>query len=128
MKTSKILRVALAGLAISLTVSAFAADKASMQLNSLTNVGGKQLPAGYYNVRWEGAGPSVELNIMKGNKLVVTVPARVVTNDNAYAYDSVVVSTNGDGSRNLSQIRFSHKKFAFDIEGASAAMSGTKSK
>jgi hypothetical protein len=37
--------------------------------------GGKQLKAGNYSVQWDGNGPNVQLNILRG-KSVVAVPRR----------------------------------------------------
>jgi hypothetical protein len=112
MKVSKIFRGALLGLAMLLASHAFAANKGSLYLIAAANVAGKQLPAGEYDVRWEGTGPTVEVKIMKGSKVIVTVPATVVTLDEVPIQNAAVVITGGDGSRNIEEIRFSGKKFA----------------
>lgn len=121
MKASKIFNLALISLAMLQATSAFAANKGSLQVDSPTNVAGKQLTAGDYTVRWEGAGPSVDVKIMQGNKVLATVPAKLIILDSASSYDAAVVNNNGDGSRSLSQIRFSGKKFALEIGGESSA-------
>jgi hypothetical protein len=92
-------------------------------------VAGKQIAAGQYDVQWEGNGPSVEASIMKGKKVVATVPARVVTLEQSPSMNSAVLRTNDDGSRSLAQARFSGKKLAlaFDEAGGSSA-SGASSK
>lgn len=126
MKATGILKSALMGMALLLATSAFAANKGPLQVSSPVNVAGKELAAGDYTVQWEGAGPSVELNIMKGKKLVATVPAKVVSLENASTYDSAVVNAEG-GSRKLSQIRFSGKKMALEIGEAGGGMSGASS-
>jgi len=94
-----------------------------LQLAAPANVAGKQLAAGEYTVKWDGTGPSVQVEILKGKNVVATVPAQVVTLEHPSNYDSAVVNTNGDGSRVLSQIRFSGKKLALTVggEGAGAA-------
>jgi hypothetical protein len=113
------------GLALLLATSAFAANKGSLQVSDSTSVAGKQLPAGDYTVQWEGNGPSVEVSILKGKKVVATVPARVTNLDQASEYNSAVVSKSSDGARTLSQIRFSGKKYALEIGGESGGgMSG----
>ena len=79
MKFANISKSLLLGLALLLATSAFAAaNKGSMQLLDPVTVSGKQLPAGDYSVKWDGTGPNVEVNILKGNKVVATTPARLI--------------------------------------------------
>ena len=111
------------GSALLLASTAFAANKGSLQLNSPATVAGKQLAAGEYTVKWDGSGKSVQLEIMKGKNVVATLPAQIVNLDRAPEYDSAVVSTASDGSRNLSQIRFSGKKWALEVVGEGGASS-----
>ena len=125
MSTVKVLKGLVLGLALLLTSSAFAASKGTLQLSNPVNVAGKQLPAGDYTVKWDGAGPNVQVNILKGKDVVATVPAQVVNLSQAPSYDSAVVNTNGDGSRSLSQIRFSGKKFALEVGGEGSASAGS---
>jgi hypothetical protein len=127
MTTVKAFKGLVLGLALLLTSSAFAASKGPLQLSNPVNVAGKQIPAGDYTVKWDGTGPSVQVNIMKGKDVVATVPAQVVNLNQASNYDSAVVNTNGDGSRSLSQIRFSGKKMALEVGGASNASNGSSS-
>lgn len=117
------------GAALLLTTGAFAANKGAVTVSSPLQVGGKQLSAGKYDVQWEGNGPSVEASIMKGKKVVATVPARVVTLDQSASMDTSVVRTNDDGSRSLTQARFSGKKLALEFgEQAGSSAAGASSK
>jgi len=119
----------LLGLALLLATSAFASNKGSLQLNEAVNVSGKQLAAGDYTVKWDGAGPNVQASIMKGRNVVATVPAHLVDLDRAPGSDAAVTTSNADGSRSLTQIRFSGKKAALAIgEEASKAESSEASK
>jgi hypothetical protein len=77
-----------------------------------------------YKVTWDGDGPNVELNIMKGKDVVAKVPARVVELKSSPSDNAVVVNTNGDGSRSISEIRFAGKKYAMAIAGESAQNQG----
>jgi hypothetical protein len=120
MKASKISKGLLLGRALLLATSAFAANKGSLRVDEAVNVNGKQLTPGDYKVSWEGNGPSVELHILQGKNVVATVPAKMVDLPRAASDDGAVVSTNGDGSRTLSQIRFSGKKYALAIGGDTA--------
>jgi len=123
MNFAKISKGLVLGLAILLATSAFAASKGPLQLAAPANVAGKQLAAGEYTVKWDGTGPSVQVEILKGKNVVATVPAQVVTLEHPSNYDSAVVNTNGDGSRVLSQIRFSGKKLALTVGGEGAGSS-----
>jgi hypothetical protein len=113
----------LLGLALLLATSAFAAaNKGSMQLLNPVTVSGKQLPAGDYSVKWDGTGPNVELNILKGNKVVATTPARLIDLSQKPNGDAAVVKNNDDGSKSLSEIRFGGKRYALAIGQETASM------
>src|SRR4029077_4411204 len=66
------------GLALLLATSAFAANKGSLQIQEPTSVNGTKLAPGDYKLEWDGTGPSVELSIMQGKKVIAKVPAHVV--------------------------------------------------
>jgi uncharacterized protein YfaP (DUF2135 family) len=122
MRLSVASKAALLGVAL-LATSAFAANKGSLNLSAPTSIGGQQVDAGEYRVQWEGNGPSVQVNVMKGKKVVATAPARVVDVNQPTRSDSTVVKSNGNGSRALQQIRFAGKKFVLELgeQSASAA-------
>jgi len=124
MKRSTISESLLLGMALLLATGAFAANKGSLQVQDPVTVIGKQLPAGDYQLKWDGKGPNVELSILKGNKVVATLPARLVDMNQSAASDASVIRKNADGSRSLSEIRFSGKKYALAI-GEEAATAGT---
>ena len=124
MKLSTISESLLLGMALLLATGAFAANKGSLQVQDPVTVSGKQLPAGDYQLKWDGKGPNVELSILKGNKVVATVPARLVDINQSAPSDASVIRKNADGSRTLSEIRFSGKKYALAI-GEEAATADT---
>lgn len=119
-------RLALA-FAVLFTTSAFAANKASFDLQHPTQVAGQELAAGSYKVEWEGTGSDVHLTILRGNKQVATTSARVVEMKVKSPDTSALVTLSPDGSRSLSQIRFRGKSFALDLgsDGAGAGSGGT---
>jgi hypothetical protein len=128
MTTSKISKGLLLGFALLLATSVFAAtNKGSLQVTDPLTVNGKQLPAGDYIVKWDGAGPNVELNIMHGKNVVATVPAHMVDLDQSPNRDSLITNVNSDGRKSLNEIRFGGKKFALAInaESAKAESNGT---
>jgi hypothetical protein len=128
MKTAKMSKGLLLGLALLLATSAFASNKGSLAVTDPVSVGGKQLAAGDYKVSWEGNGPNVELSIMKGKNVVATVPAHMIELSSSASSDAAVVSHNSDGTQTLSEIRFSGKKYAFAIGGESARAETDSSK
>jgi hypothetical protein len=120
---SSFLKMLSASLMVMLAGSAFAANgshKESFQIGSPAQVNGKQLPAGDYEARWEGSGPSVQVSITQGRKVIATVPAQLVDlKKPAYASETEVKNgTNGD--RELSALRFSGKKYALELGTESA--------
>lgn len=115
--------------ALLLATSAFAAGdthKGTLQVFDPVQVNGKQLPAGQYDVKWEGNGPNVQVSIERGKKVMATVPAHVVDLQDKAASDTSVINKNDDGSRSLTQIRFGGKKYALSIGEESAQNTGTK--
>jgi hypothetical protein len=108
--------------------SAFAANKGSLTLQHETGVAGKQLAAGEYMVRWDGAGDQVDLKIYQGKKMVLATPVRVVKVSRP-SNNSAVINANADGTFTLSQIRFGGKDFALEVVSDSAgAGSGSGSR
>jgi hypothetical protein len=129
MKSSKISKGLWLGLALLLATSAFAANKGSLQVSAPVTINGKEIPAGEYTVKWDGTGPNVEVNILRGKTVVATVPARVVELDRAPDRDSAVTVVNADGRKSLNEIRLSGKKYALAVGAESArAESGDTSK
>jgi len=120
MKSSKISKGLWLGLALLLATSAFAANKGSLQVSAPVTINGKEIPAGDYTVKWEGTGPNVEVNILRGKNVVATVPARVVELDRAPERDSAVTVVNADGRKSLNEIRLSGKKYALAVGAESA--------
>jgi len=123
MKSSKCL---ILGLALLLATSAFAANKGSLQVQEPLTVNGTKLAPGDYKVQWDGTGPSVELSIMQGKKVVAKVPAHVVDLDKPSSMDAAVVKNNGDGTKVLSEVRLSGKKFSLAVGEEAAKADATK--
>jgi len=125
MKITKRLKGVLLGLALLLSVSAFASNKGSLSLSDNVMLGTQTLKPGDYSVKWDGNGPDVQLNIMKGSKVVATTPARLVDVNQPFSDDAAVTTLNSDGSKSLTGLRLAGKKFAIDI-GQESAAEGTK--
>jgi hypothetical protein len=114
------------GLALLLATSAFAANKGSLQVQEPVSVNGTQLAPGDYKVEWDGTGPSVEMSILKGKKVVTKVPAHIVDIGAASPSDATVVKSNGDGTKTLSEVRLNGKKFALAVGEEAAKADATK--
>ncbi len=127
MSVSKLSKGLLLGLALLLATTVFAANKGALQVSDTVTVNGTQLPAGDYTVKWDGAGPNVELNILQGKNVVATVPARMVDLERSPDRDSAVTALNSDGRKSLNEIRFGGKKYAFAIGEESAKSNGSGS-
>ena len=115
MKLSSMSKGLLLGLALLLATSAFAANTGSLSVQEPLMVSGKQLPVGDYKVKWDGTGSNVEVSIVKGKTVLATAPARLVDLKESPGADTAVIRKNEDGSRSLSEIRFSGKKFALAL-------------
>jgi len=126
MKASKI--SALLVMAVLFATSAFAAaNKTSIQVTKDVVVSGKTLTAGKYTVTWEGQGQNVDLSVAKGKELIVKTPARLLDLPRVSPNDAVVTKDNPDGSRTLSQIQISGKKYVLEI-GESTAQTDVASR
>lgn len=116
MKMSR-LSFAVLGAALWFATGAFAQqdNKGKLSISEAVAVDGKQLPPGEYKLQWEGAGPNVELKILKGKETVATVPARIVPEPNKSSVNSYGVSKQQDGTRALSAINFGGKNYGLEL-------------
>jgi hypothetical protein len=122
MKFSLFSRIIFATLAVVFTTSAFAADaqKASFEISAATQVNGTTLPAGEYTAQWEGSGPTVQVNILQGKKVVATAPAQLVALDRKASDTQAEVFNGSKGERELKVLQFAGKKVSLQLETQSA--------
>jgi len=123
MKFANVSKGLLLGLALLVATSVFAASDAnrgSLTTMADVTINGKVVPAGEYTLRWDGAGPNVQLNILKGKTVVATTAARRVDVARSSTSDAAVVKANDDGSRSLSEVRFAGKKYVLVLGGDEA--------
>ena len=122
MKLSAIFKSLLPALALLLGTSAFAASKGTFYVDESVTVSGHQLARGEYQVKWEGIGPDVQVNILSfEGKLVTTVPAHLIELDRRGDNNAAVLNTNHDGTRSVQEIDFAGKKYALDFRSEPAA-------
>jgi len=125
MKITQIFKGALLGVALLMAITAFASNKGSLSLSDNVMVGTQTLTPGDYSVKWDGNGPNVQLNIMKGSKVVATTPARLVDSNYPFSNDAAITAANPDGSKSLAGLELAGKKFTIEI-GQESASDGTK--
>lgn len=125
MKWNHLAKCAVLGLAVLLATSAFASNKGTLTLQEATQVNGTQLPAGQYQVRWDGTGSNVEVSFLHGKKEVAKASAKVIELPKASGYDSAVVD-HSSGTAALSEVRFANKKIALAIGGSATSESASK--
>jgi hypothetical protein len=128
MKSTLFSRTIFAILVLALTTSAFAASashKSSFQISAATQVNGTTLPAGEYTAQWEGSGPTVQVNIMQGRKVVATAPAQVIPLDSKASDTRSEVLSGSNGERELKALQFAGKKFSLHL-GAESAKAQSK--
>jgi hypothetical protein len=99
-------------LALLLSVSAFARDKNqhSVKISDSVQVGGTQLEPGDYKVEWQGTGPEIQVNFVRGGKTVATVPGTLKTNDAQVRQDDIVTDTTSANTKTLTEIDFGRDK------------------
>ncbi|MFZ3263179.1 MAG: hypothetical protein WA172_04210 [Terriglobales bacterium] len=117
------------GMAVLLATGAFASNnKGSLHVQEAVEINGQQLPAGYYEVRWQGTGSNVELSFMQGKKEIAKTSAKEIELNQVPVYDSAEIDHSG-GKATVSEVRFAGKKtaFAFGLSDR-AAMGGSSGK
>lgn len=96
-------------------------NKGTLQVAEAVTVGGKQLPAGKYQVEWAGSGSNVEVSISDGRETVAKVPAQILPLKKAEATSGYTIRSDQAGNKALTEIFFGGKKYHLSIGGASAA-------
>ena len=128
MKFATVSKSLVLGLALLLASSAFAGTKASLELSSPVIVNGTTIKPGDYKLEWEGSGPSVEVSITQGKKVLAKVPAKLVDLSSPAQNNAAVVKHNEDGTSTLAGARFEGKKFALELGDSSEGMQPGSSK
>jgi hypothetical protein len=128
MKFATITKSLVMGLGLLLASSAFAATKAQLHLHSSITINGTQLRPGDYKLEWDGTGPSVEVSIVQGKKVITKTTAKLLDLPSPYGSDAAVLRTNSDGTSSLVGVRFEGKKFGLDLAESSDGMQAGSSK
>jgi len=126
MKLNNLTKAAVLGLALFVATGAFASNKATVHVDEAVEVNGQQLPAGDYQVRWEGSGSNIELSFMHGKKEVAKTSAKEVDLGKASPYDSAVID-HSSGKASVSELRFAGKRTALSLGSSDRASMGGSS-
>jgi hypothetical protein len=103
-------------------------NKGTLRVAETVTVGGKQLPAGKYQVEWAGSGSNVEVSIFDGKETVAKVPAQIIPLKKAEAASGYSTTTDTAGNKALTEIFFGGKKYQLSIGEASAATAASSDK
>ena len=117
MKMSRI-SILIFGSALLFSSAALAGEtnKGTLRLDDKVVVDGKPLNPGSYRVEWDGSGPNVQVKLLRGKQTVVTLPAHLAEQAAANSHDAYSTSVEQDGSKALTAIYFSGKRFALQID------------
>lgn len=130
MKLWKISNSVLLGLTLLAATSGSASTKSSQNKGSLNiqepvTVNGIRLAMGNYQLRWEGTGSDVKLNIIQSRKVVATVPVQLVDLARTARAEGYETRKEEDGSTSLTNIDLSGKKYQLHIVEGSAPVENT---
>ncbi len=117
MKSKSMATLLLALMMAPVTLLAASHYSENVTLPDAVTVGGTQVPAGTYQVKWDGTG-TVTATINEGKKVVASVPATVV--DTKSAYDGAI-DTQG---KVLQGIQWKKMAIQFNQPGMSAPSAG----
>jgi len=128
MKWNQAVKTLVLAVAVAATTSAFASsNKGTLHVSEAAQINGQSVAAGDYQLRWEGAGPNVQVSVMQGKKVVATVPAQLVEQKQAFSNDSTIVDRTSSTPA-IKEVRFAGKKYALAIGAEKAEMGESSSK
>lgn len=107
---------------------AFAADSGSLRIFDSAHVAGKELKPGSYKVEWQGNGPNVQVNILKGKSVVASTQGRLVDRERPASQNATVTRKNADGTTSVSEVQFEGKRYSLDLSGETQNASNTDAK
>ena len=123
MNTNKTIKGLLVGASLFLASAAFAGEKGTVKVYEDVKVNGKTIPAGKYELSWEGTGSNVQVSIQKGKETIATVPAQIETSKAAPESTGYSTRKEGDGSKSVTNFFFAGKKYSLNLDQQSAASS-----
>jgi hypothetical protein len=117
MRTSRRLSILFsAALLFSFGVAAAESNKTTVQLDDKLIVEGKALETGKYIVEWSGSGPTVQVTLLHGKQTVATFSAQLTEQATANPQAAYSTQAGSDGSKTLTAIYPSGKRFSLRID------------
>jgi hypothetical protein len=101
--------IALSTLALTITLSAFAADK-SLTLHSNTTLNGQKVAAGEYKVHYQINGSTADVKLMNGKNVVASATGQVVEKESPVSDTAIVKTQNPDGSSSIVELQLEKQK------------------
>jgi hypothetical protein len=125
MKTGKYIAI-VAVLASGLSLNAFAKDKneTRVTLSDSVQIGTTDLKPGDYTLQWDGNGPDVQVKVLKGKNVVVTVPAKLAQGKSGQGADAITIRTVGN-VKTLDEVDFAGGKQSLVFGEATATQSSS---
>jgi hypothetical protein len=109
-------------LIVPLALQAASKDSAKVTFDESVTVGGTEIPAGDYRVRWEATGTSVAVTITKDNKVVASAPATLI--EGRTQYDEAVALKRQGNTTSVRFISWKTRSLYFDqADGSSGSTS-----
>jgi hypothetical protein len=129
MKWNQVTKSVVLALAVLIATSAFAgtSNKGSLHLSEAAQVNGQAVPAGDYQLRWEGTGANVEVSFLQGKKVVTKTSAKVVELKSAFNSDAAVVDKSSS-TPSVTEVRFAGKKYSLALGNTEKAGMGESTK
>ena len=121
MNTNKLTKTTLVAASLLLATVAFGGEKASVKVFEDVKVNGKALPAGRYELSWEGSGSNVQVSVLKGKETVATFPAQLEAAKAAAASTGYSTRSEGDGSKSITNVFFAGRKYTLNLDQQSAS-------
>lgn len=109
------------GASLLLASAAFAGEKATVKTYEDLKVNGKTLPAGKYELSWEGTGSNVQVSFQKGKETVATLPAQIEASNSAPDTTGYSTRKESDGSTSITGVFFAGKKYTINLDQQAAA-------
>jgi hypothetical protein len=111
---------------VAASLSAFAKDSRTLNLDYPVSLGGTELAAGRYKVMLESHSPEATLTFMKGKQEVAQAQGKWVARNTRYGANEVLYNTNSDGSHSVMEIRFAgmSEALVFGDSGSAGEASG----
>lgn len=86
-----------------------ARNEHSMHISDVVQLGRTRLEPGTYKVEWQRPGPAVNVEFLKGGKVMATAKGTLETNVRTLDHDDVIVRET-HGNQVLERIDFAHQK------------------